>query len=235
MWVKICGTTSEEDALLAVAMGADAVGFVFAPSPRQIAPQIASDIAKRLPPEIDTVGVFRNETPQRVVSICHRSGMRVAQLHGDETPEQTRWVAERMPMTIKAFPAGSAAVRNARDYGAFATLLDAPNPGSGEVFDWAFATEVPTGLRLVIAGGLDADNVGQAIARTSPWGVDVSSGVEASKGRKDPVKLRAFVSAVRSASPSDPTGGFYHRLNQPDPPAPERRAVGEGPYDWEDG
>lgn len=235
MWVKICGTTSEEDALLAVAMGADAVGFVFAPSPRQIAPQVAADIAKRLPPEIDTVGVFRDETPERVVSICHDSGMRVAQLHGHESPEGTQWVAERMPMTIKAFAAGSRAVAAARDYGTYATLLDAPSPGSGEVFDWAFATEVPVGLRLVIAGGLTSDNVGGAIARTSPWGVDVVSGVEASPGRKDPVKLRAFVAAVRKASPGDPTGGFYHRLNEPDPPPERRRAVGEGPYDWEDG
>lgn len=233
MWVKICGTTSEEDALLAVAMGADAVGFIFAPSPRQIAPQVASDIAKRLPPEIDTVGVFRNETPERVVTICHRSGMRVAQLHGEETPEQARWVAERMPMTIKAFPAGSAAVAAARDYGTFATMLDAPSPGSGEVFDWAFAAEVPTGLRMVIAGGLTSANVGQAIARTTPWGVDVVSGVEAAPGRKDPVKLRAFVAAVRAASPSDPTGGFYHRLHQP-APVKERRAAGDGPFDWEE-
>jgi phosphoribosylanthranilate isomerase len=184
MWVKICGTTSEEDALLAVAMGADAVGFIFAPSPRQIAPQVASDIAKRLPAEIDTVGVFRDESPERVVSICHRSGMRVAQLHGNETPDDARWVAERMPMTIKAFSAGASAVAKARDYGTFATMLDAPNPGSGEVFDWAFAGEVPTGVRLIIAGGLHAGNVAAAIARTHPWGLDVVSASSPPRGAR---------------------------------------------------
>jgi phosphoribosylanthranilate isomerase len=221
MWVKICGTTSEEDALLAVAMGADAVGFIFAPSPRQIAPQVASDIVNRLPPEIDTVGVFRDEAPERVVAICHRSGLRVAQLHGNETPAHAQWVAERMPMTIKAFPAGSSAVARARDYGTFATLLDAPNPGSGEVFDWAFAGEMPTGLRLIVAGGLHSGNVAGAINRTHPWGVDVSTGVESSPGHKDPVKLLAFVTAVRAAAPD----------------GPDELAEGDlhgGPYDWQE-
>ena len=217
MWVKICGTTSEEDALLAVAMGADAVGFVFAPSPRQIAPQIAGDIAKRLPLEIDTVGVFRDEAPERVVSICQRAGLRVAQLHGNESPTTTQWVAARMRTVIKAFPAGAVAVSRAKDYGAFATLLDAPNPGSGEVFDWEFAAEVPTGLRLIVAGGLNAGNVASAIRRVKPWGVDVVSGVESSPGRKDPVKLREFVAAARAAS-----------VDAPEDPS-------DGPYDWQDG
>jgi phosphoribosylanthranilate isomerase len=219
MWVKICGTTSEEDALLAVAMGADAVGFVFAPSPRQLAPQVAGDIVKRLPPEIDTVGVFRDEAPERVVTICQRAGLRIAQLHGHETATHAQWVGERMPMVIKAFPAGSAAVAKARDYATFATLLDAPNPGSGEVFDWAFAAEVPTGLRLIVAGGLHADNVASVITRVKPWGVDVVSGVESSLGRKDPVKLRAFVAAARTAAAS---------VEDPED-------LGEGPYDWQGG
>src|SRR6202042_1971075 len=103
MFIKVCGTTCEDDALLAVAMGADAVGFVFAPSPRQIAPQVAGDIVKRLPPEIDTVGVFRDEAPERVVKICQRAGLRFAQLHGKETPAHSQWVAERMRTVIKAF------------------------------------------------------------------------------------------------------------------------------------
>ena len=90
MFVKIEGITNEDDALLAVALGADAVGFVFAPSPRQIAPTIARDIARRLPPEVLTVGVFRDETPERVVEIVHAAGLRGAQLHGHETPETTR-------------------------------------------------------------------------------------------------------------------------------------------------
>ena len=92
MFVKICGTTSEADALLAVAMGADAVGFIFAPSPRQIAPGVASDIAKRLPPEVMTGGVFRNEAPARVVEIVNGVGLRAAQLHVHETAEQARCI-----------------------------------------------------------------------------------------------------------------------------------------------
>ncbi len=109
MFVKICGITNEDDALLAVAMGADAVGFVFAPSPRQIAVQQAYDITRRLPPEILTVGVFRDEHPKRVVDLVHRSGVKAAQLHGNERPTTSpRW---RGPVrwVIKAYPAGSAA------------------------------------------------------------------------------------------------------------------------------
>lgn len=215
MFIKICGTTSEDDALLAVAMGADAVGFVFAPSPRQIAPQMAGDIIKRLPPEIVTVGVFRDEAPGRVVEICQMAGVRVAQLHGRETAEQTHWVRARVGQVIKAFPAGSRRVSGAAEYRADALLLDAPHPGSGEVFDWAFAQEVPVGQRLIVAGGLTSDNVAGAIARTHPWGVDVVSGVEASPGRKDPVKLREFVAAARAAAPEE---------HEPDRAAP---------YDWQ--
>jgi phosphoribosylanthranilate isomerase len=216
MFIKICGTTSEEDALLAVAMGADAVGFIFAPSPRQIAPQVAADIVKRLPHDIVTVGVFRDEAPLRVVDICHAAGLAVAQLHGRETAEQTRWVRARVGRVWKAFPAGSARVTASAEYGADAIMLDAPHPGSGEVFDWAFAQEVPVGQQLVVAGGLTAGNVAGAIARTRPWGVDVVTGVEVAPGRKDPVKLREFIAAARAAAP------------------PEHQPQGAGPYDWQE-
>ena len=107
MFVKVCGTTSEEDALLAVAMDADAIGFIFAPSPRQISPAVVTDIVKRLPPEIITIGVFRDESPARVVEIVNRVGLRGAQLHGRETPEQERWVRHRIPVLIQAFATGA--------------------------------------------------------------------------------------------------------------------------------
>jgi phosphoribosylanthranilate isomerase len=197
VFVKIEGMTNEADALLAVAMGADAVGFVFAPSPRQIAPGIASDIVKRLPPEIMTVGVFRDEAPARVVEIVNTVGLRAAQLHGHETADQARWVRERVPFLFQAFPAGAPAVARAADYGADVIILDAPSPGSGQIFDWTLA-EVPDGLRLMLAGGLTPDNVIEAIARVHPWGVDVASGVEKSPGIKDPVKVRAFIKAAKS-------------------------------------
>ena len=199
MFVKICGTTSEEDALLAVAMGADAVGFVFAPSPRRIAAQAVADIVKRLPPEILTVGVFRDESPQRVVEVVNGAGLKGAQLHGHETPDQAAFVRARVPFVIQAFPAGDPAVARAGDYPADVVLLDSPSPGSGQVFDWQLA-EVPDGLRLVLAGGLTPANVAEAIAQVHPWGVDVVSGVESSPGQKDPVKVRAFVAAAKAAA-----------------------------------
>lgn len=219
MFVKICGTTSEDDALLAVAMGADAVGFVFAPSPRQVAPSVAADIVKRLPPEVLTVGVFRNESPERVVRIVNGAGLRAAQLHGEETPAESRWIRERVPFLIRSFPAGSRAIDRARDFGADAVLIDAPRPGSGEVFDWSLA-EAPAGMRLILAGGLTPDNVAAAIATVRPWAVDVATGVEAAPGRKDPRKLRAFVARAREA---------FAALAAAHAPA-----GGEEPYDWQE-
>lgn len=201
MFVKICGITSEEDALLAVAMDADAVGFVFAPSTRQIATGVARDIARRLPPEVLTVGVFRDEAPQRVVDIVNAAGLRAAQLHGRETVEHTKWIHARVPVLIKAFPAGDPALERADDFEADAILVDSHAPGSGEVFDWSLAEGAPIGRRVILAGGLTPDNVAEAIDRVSPWGVDVSSGVESSPGRKDARLVRDFIRNARAAAP----------------------------------
>lgn len=216
MFVKICGTTSEEDALLAVAMGADAIGFIFAPSPRQIAPAVAGDIAKRLPPEVLTVGVFRDQSPQRVVDIMEAAGLKAAQLHGRETVEQTTWIRRRVRTVIKAFRAGDRGILHAADYGADMVLLDSAMPGSGQVFDWRMAEGVPSGQRLLLAGGLHEGNVGDAIAQVNPWGVDAVTGVESAPGKKDPRLLRGFIAAAKEASPS------------------VFSADGVGPYDWQD-
>ena len=207
MFVKICGTTSEEDALLAVAMGADGLGFIFAPSPRQVSPSAVADIVKRLPPEVITVGVFRDESPERVVEIVNRTGLKGAQLHGHETPEQAKWIRARVPFTIQAFPAGDRAVRNALDYGADIVLIDSPTPGSGQVFDWSWAGEVPRSARLMLAGGLHPENVADAISQVRPWGVDVVTGVEQSPGRKDARKVRAFIQAAKDAEVPAYEGG----------------------------
>jgi phosphoribosylanthranilate isomerase len=180
-------------------MGADALGFVFAPSKRQVTVAAASDIVKRLPNDVLAIGVFRDETPEKVVETVHRAGMRGAQLHGHESREDTWWVGERLPFVIKAFVAGNKGVADAAGYRASAILLDAPSPGSGQVFDWRLADGVPDKSRLVIAGGLDADNVAAAIEATRPWGVDVATGVESSPGRKDPRKVRAFIANARAA------------------------------------
>jgi phosphoribosylanthranilate isomerase len=216
MFVKICGITNEDDALFAVAMGADAVGFVFAPSPRQVAPQLVYDITRRLPPEVLTVAVFRDEHPSRVIEIANKSGVKAVQLHGRETPEQSIEIAGSVRYVIKAFGADSPDIPRADRFGTDLVLVDAPSPGSGRVFDWSLASEVPEGLRLILAGGLDPDNVADAIAAVEPWGVDVSTGVEAAPGRKDPAKVRRFISSARAAAPKPYLG--------PD----------ELPYDWAD-
>lgn len=215
MFVKVCGTTSEEDALLAVAMGADAVGFIFAPSPRQVSVAAVRAIVGRLPREVVTVGVFRDEAPEQVVTVVNGLGLGAAQLHGHETPSQVQWIAERVRAVINAFPAGSSAIGRAAEYGAHVVMLDAPSPGSGQVFDWTLVEGVPPGSRLLLAGGLTPDNVADAIAQAKPWGVDVCTGVEASPGRKDAVKLRAFVAAAKATDPRPEESG------------------GEGPFDWQ--
>lgn len=205
MFVKICGITCEEDGLLAVAMDADAVGFIFAPSPRQIAPVVARDIVRRLPSDIITVGVFRDEAPERVVEIVHATGLRAAQLHGHESPEATQYVAERVPLVIKALTAGSPQVARAADYGAEVVMLDGAVPGSGQPWDLALAGEVPEGQKVLLAGGLRPETVAAAVEAVHPWGVDAASGVEragGAPGRKDPRKVRTFVANARAAAPA---------------------------------
>ncbi len=217
MFVKICGITSEEDALLAVAMGADAVGFVFAPSPRQMAPNKVRDIAARLPSEILTVGVFKDSSTQQVVQTVQTCRLKAAQLHGRETAEVTRAVRERVGLVIKGMAAGSPDLEQWDEYGADALLLDTPRPGSGQVFDWSLADGIPLNRKVILAGGLTPANVADGIAAVRPWGVDVSSGVESSPGHKDPSRVRAFVKAARAAAPEDDY---------------EDRS-GRGIYDWE--
>ena len=216
MFVKICGITNEDDALLAVALGADALGFVFAPSVRQIAVQKVYDITRRLPPEILTVGVFRDEHPLRVIELVQSSGVRAAQLHGHESSVDVATVSQHVRTVIKAVTAGTKDATRANEFGTKMILVDAPAPGSGLVFDWKLAGEVPEGLQLILAGGLTSENVAAGIHAVRPWGVDVSSGVEASPGRKDPLLLKRFIESARSVAP------------------PVFEAGEELPYDWMD-
>jgi phosphoribosylanthranilate isomerase len=199
-WVKICGITNEEDALLAIAMGADAIGFIFAQgSKRQVQPPQVADIIKRLPPEVLAIGVFRNDLPERVIRIVERCGLNGAQLHGLETPEQTSEVAARVPFVMKAFAFDDASLATANRYRVNSLLIDAPTPGSGETFDWSATQRVPHHMRWVLAGGLHAGNVAQAISATLPWGVDVASGVESAPGQKDARMVREFIRAAKHA------------------------------------
>jgi len=216
MFIKICGITNEDDALFAVAMGADAVGFIFAPSTRQVAPQLVYDITRRLPPEVLTVGVFRDEHPSRVVEIANRSGVKAVQLHGRETIEHTKEIAHNVRYVIKVFGSDSPHLRNADQYGTDLIMVDSPGGGTGKVFDWGLVGDVPDGVRLILAGGLDPDNVTDAVRVVEPWGVDVASGVETTPGKKDPAKVRRFIANARDAAPTPYLG--------PD----------ELPYDWAD-
>ena len=203
MWVKICGITNEDDALLATALGADSIGFMFAPSRRQVDLDTVRDIVKRLPNEIVTVGVFRNERPERVSEIVNKLGLHGAQLHGHEPLREVRWIRQRVQFVIQAFAAGDPTIQAAANGPADIIMLDGVNPGSGKVFDWHLAESVPGGVRLLLAGGLTPDNVEDAIHKVRPWGVDVSTGVEAAPGRKDPRKLRLFIEAAKATETED--------------------------------
>lgn len=216
MFVKICGITNEDDALLAVALGADAIGFIFAPSVRQIAVQKVYDITRRIPPEILTVGVFRDEHPQRVIEMVQSSGLKAAQLHGHESPADVVAVSQHVRTVIKAVSAGTVDATRANEFETKMILVDAPEPGSGAVFDWKMAAELPEGLQLILAGGLTPENVANGITIVKPWGVDVSSGVEASPGRKDPILMKRFLENARAGAPKEYDGGGFV------------------PYDWRD-
>jgi phosphoribosylanthranilate isomerase len=205
--IKICGITNEQDAHKSVALGADALGFIFYDqSPRHIEPTAARRIIQTLPPFVLAVGVFVNqplETVRRIVDDC---GLALAQIHGDETPAYCESLDRPVLRAIrlkdrKSFLAlaeykGRAGVRgfvvdafSAESYG-----------GTGQTVDWALAGEAAKAAPVLLAGGLTPHNVREAIEQVRPYGVDVSSGVEASPGRKDPHKLEAFIQSVRLVS-----------------------------------
>jgi phosphoribosylanthranilate isomerase len=215
-WVKICGMTNLEDALVAVEAGADAVGFVlYEKSPRYVTVETAREIVKKLPHSVEKVGVFVNEAPVRVSEIADRVGLTAVQSHGEEFENPTKlitdrelflaipaeWVSFTWRKKGKALGSLMALPKNLR-----AIMLDSSTKkkrgGTGVAFDWREARVWVSAMKrlhqsIVIAGGLTAENVGKAMGILEPWGVDVVSGVEASPGKKDPEKVRAFVRAVR--------------------------------------
>lgn len=204
MFVKICGVTDPDDALLAAGLGADAVGINLTASPRRVTKAAAIDIARRLPHEVMTVGIFRNDGKERVVRLANEIGLKAVQLHGDEGPETTRWVADRVPLVFRAFAHNNPAVLNRKDYGPHRLMIDAPRPGSGETFDWTVTPSMLGDEEYILAGGLTPENVSEAIQIARPWGVDVATGVESAPGKKDPIKVRRFLAAARAASESGP-------------------------------
>ncbi len=200
--VKICGITRKEDALHAVHAGADALGFVFYPkSPRCIDPEQARTIISALPPFVSAVGLFVNEGQKRIHEIASFSGIDVIQLHGDEAPQDCVVNGYRVVKALRVRDQDSLSA--ADRYGVSALLLDAWAPdqygGTGRTFNWQLAARLAARRPVVLAGGLTPENVAQAIAAVHPYGVDVSSGVESSPGRKDPAKLAAFIANAKRA------------------------------------
>lgn len=216
-WVKICGITNLEDALVAVESGADAVGFVFyEKSPRNVHPEVVREIASKLPSKTERVGVFVGESVNR--RIVHQATLTAVQLHSlraspsRQTLKDLEGSAENIYLALPADklikgPIGGFKWRNEAKDTLNAIFLDSGTPaqpgGTGKTFDWNRALPVMEAidqdLKFVIAGGLNAGNVQGVIQLLHPWGVDVSSGVEAKPGKKDPQKVRAFVKAVREA------------------------------------
>ena len=200
--IKICGLTREEDVDAAVAAGADAIGFVFyPPSPRYVTPERAAELARRIPPFVDVVGLFVNADPATVLANCASVPLNLLQFHGDEDAAYCRQFSRPYLRAARVRP-GLDLVEFAGSFPeARGLLLDAfveGYGGGGHVFDW---TLIPPALpgHLILSGGLHADNVAAAIERVRPDAVDVSSGVESGKGIKDHAKIAAFVAAVRKA------------------------------------
>ena len=199
MFIKICGTTSAEDALLAVSLGADALGFIFAESKRQVDVATVAEIVPQLPVGAIAVGVFRDESAERIIDIVKATGLRGVQLHGSEGPEVAQALRDIVPFLVQVFTADDPRLAQLDEYPIDAVLLDSPTPGSGETFDWSQVADLPQRRRVILAGGLNRSNVAEAVERVRPWGVDAVSGLEASPGRKDPDALAAFITSARDA------------------------------------
>lgn len=200
--IKICGITNLDDALAAAELGADALGFnFFRESPRFIEPEKAGEIIYQLPPFVTAVGVFVNETEERVREIQSKSGVHVLQFHGDEPPEFCERFQGKIIKAIRVKNRES--VHGAVHYKVSAILLDGYKKGrwggTGKTFDWDLVRETVALKRVILSGGLTPENVSAAIKAVKPYAVDIASGVEKEKGIKDYEKMKRFILEARKA------------------------------------
>jgi phosphoribosylanthranilate isomerase len=212
----MCGTTNLADAQACVAAGVNAIGFIFAESPREIAPGAAGEISRALPEHIERIGVFVNEPAEKVVQVAHDASLTGVQLHGDESPKYVKQLlrlsGELKLRIIKTIPADFGRNMGLGYFDGGEEFVDAimvdsgsvtMRGGTGQVFDWLrsgdFIMWLEQRTKLIVAGGLNPQNVSAAVSLFHPHGVDVVTGVEASYGKKDPNKIRAFIESVRTA------------------------------------
>ncbi len=205
MWVKICGITRLEDAVSAARFGADAVGFVFADSPRRLTPDAAREISRKMPDGPARVGVFVDSPLEEVRRIARHVRLDILQLHGSEDYEYCAALGGGAikALRVNGTPDIARATRYAQKGACAAILLDGFDPsrhgGTGRTFDWKRVKLLEGRPRLILAGGLEPDNVADAVKTARPYGVDVSSGVESSPGIKDPVRMYRFIEKARKA------------------------------------
>ncbi|MCX2748561.1 phosphoribosylanthranilate isomerase [Arthrobacter sp. MI7-26] len=198
MFVKVCGLSTPESVQAAVESGADAVGFVLTTSPREVSTDRARDLLVHVPEGVTAVGVFRHETAVDAVATALEAGLEWVQLHGSRSPEDVKTVHDAGMRLIRAVTMG-AAPAEFDDWGEELLLIDAAVPGSGEAWDYSSVRKLGLGGRhWLLAGGLTPSNVGAATQEAEAWGVDVSSGVESSRGVKDLDLVRAFVKAAKA-------------------------------------
>lgn len=219
LWIKICGNTSLADAQLATEAGADAVGFVFAPSPRQVTAQLVAAIAPKLPEAVEKIGVFPESSTEEIVSAVRAGGLTGVQLHFDAPTDLAARIREELGPDLRILQvmhfapdlADECMARIAlydEDQNLDGVLVDSRTAtatgGTGVAYDWELAAKTlfreAKARKRVAAGGLTPANVAEAIARLRPWGVDAVSGVEAAPGRKDAAKVRAFIANARAAA-----------------------------------
>jgi phosphoribosylanthranilate isomerase len=221
MWVKICGNTNLEDAALAAQLGADAVGFVFAASKRQVTAAQVAAITPHLPGGVERVGVFDSRDAEEIAQTASDAGLTAVQLHGGLDNGLSERLAQRFAGTVRIIQTlhwhvtlqdnvghlvrqiEQIATAGITDRVLIDSKVGAAGGGTGVSFDWAAARQVfasaPSSLSLIVAGGLKPENVAHAIAQLRPWGVDVSSSVEASPGRKDPAQMARFIENAHGA------------------------------------